>query len=97
MVPTYGGPYDSYTIPTVDSDGEFCCERYDHDEGAWVDSECLSVRLTDDREPAVDDAYLNSVRAEGVKMLLASLPPNYTARTDIEQFAAQLRAKKFGE
>lgn len=46
MVPTYGGPFDSYTIPTVDSDGEFCCERYDHDVGAWVDSECLSVRLT---------------------------------------------------
>ena len=69
MVPTYGGPYDSYTIPTVDSDGEFCCERYDHDEGAWVDAESLSVRLTDDREPALDDAYLNSVRADVIKQL----------------------------
>jgi|GEM_PF-3951044 len=46
--------------------------------------------------PATDD-YLNSVRAEGVQMLLASLPPHYTARTDIEQFAAQLRAGKDGE
>jgi len=73
MVPTYGGPYDSYTIPTIDSDGEFCCDRYDHDEGTWVDSECLSVRLTDDRELAVDDAYLNSVRAEGVEMFVSSL------------------------
>ena len=27
-VPTYGGPLDSYTIPTKDGDGEFSCERY---------------------------------------------------------------------
>ncbi|HCQ0842690.1 TPA: ead/Ea22-like family protein, partial [Escherichia coli] len=32
-VPTYGGPLDSYTIPTKDGDGEFSCERYDHDFG----------------------------------------------------------------
>ncbi len=47
MVPTYGGPFDSYTIPEPEmpNDGkktefhdiEFYCERYDHDEGAWVD------------------------------------------------------------
>ncbi|EHC61941.1 ead/Ea22-like family protein [Salmonella enterica] len=35
-VPTYGGPFDSYTIPTRDSSGEFSCERYDHDLGGWV-------------------------------------------------------------
>lgn len=47
LVPTYGGPFDSYTIPepempedgkkTEFHDIEFYCERYDHDEGAWVD------------------------------------------------------------
>ena len=37
-VPTYGGPLDSYTIPTKDGDGEFSCERYDHDFGGWVES-----------------------------------------------------------
>lgn len=46
-VPTYGGPLDSYTIPEPDMpeegkktefhDIEFHCERYDHDEGAWVE------------------------------------------------------------
>lgn len=104
MVPTYGGPYDSYTIPTVDSDGEFCCERYDHDEGAWVDSECLSVRLTDDREPAVDDVYLNSVRAEGVDKAIAQLHKKFEGTGHIgvpvmaqESLAAQLRAGKDGE
>ncbi|EHQ9038301.1 hypothetical protein KI082_005018 [Escherichia coli] len=49
-VPTYGGPLDSYTIPTKDSDGEFSCERYDHDFGGWVESECLGLYLIDDRE-----------------------------------------------
>lgn len=68
MVPTYGGPLDSYTIPVLDIDGEFCCERFDHDEGCWVDSECVGVRLTNDQEPVIDTAYMNSVRAEGVEM-----------------------------
>ena len=49
-VPTYGGPLDSYTIPTRDSDGEFSCERYDHDFGGWVDGECIGVYLIDDDE-----------------------------------------------
>ncbi|EIB9637966.1 hypothetical protein K9U54_004897 [Escherichia coli] len=49
-VPTYGGPLDSYTIPTKDSDGEFSCERYDHDFGGWVESECLGLYLIDDEE-----------------------------------------------
>ncbi len=49
-VPTYGGPLDSYTIPTKDGDGEFSCERYDHDFGGWVESECLGLYLIDDKE-----------------------------------------------
>jgi hypothetical protein len=39
-VPTYGGPFDSYTTPAVDdSDGdrELRCERYDHDRGEWIE------------------------------------------------------------
>lgn len=36
-VPTYGGPYDSYTIPELDEDGDFLRERFDHDEGCWWD------------------------------------------------------------
>lgn len=36
-VPTFGGPFDSYTIPEMDDDGELRCERYDHDAGDWVE------------------------------------------------------------
>ncbi|KWD60479.1 hypothetical protein WL66_05480 [Burkholderia ubonensis] len=36
-VPTYGGPFDSYTIASPDDDGYFRAERYDHDEGSWVE------------------------------------------------------------
>lgn len=49
-VPTYGGPFDSYTIPTRDSDGEFSCERYDHDLGNWREGECVGLYLIDDDE-----------------------------------------------
>lgn len=36
-VPTYGGPFDSYTVPEPDEDGSLRCERYDHDAGGWAD------------------------------------------------------------
>ncbi|ENL4829823.1 ead/Ea22-like family protein [Salmonella enterica subsp. enterica serovar Teko] len=49
-VPTYGGPFDSYTIPTRDSNGEFSCERYDHDFGGWVEGEFIGLYLIDDDE-----------------------------------------------
>ncbi|EOC1313603.1 ead/Ea22-like family protein [Cronobacter turicensis] len=50
MVPTYGGPYDSYTIPTMGDSGEFSCERYDHDFGGWVDDVSVGLHLIDDDE-----------------------------------------------
>lgn len=49
-VPTYGGPFDSYTIPTRDSSGEFSRERYDHDLGGWVGGEFIGLYLIDDDE-----------------------------------------------
>ncbi len=46
-VPTFGGPFDSYTIPEVDDDGGLSCERYDHDAGHWIEGcETLQVYLT---------------------------------------------------
>lgn len=51
MVPTYGGPFDSHTIPIKDSDGDFVCERYDHDRGGWLinETECIGLKLVDDQ------------------------------------------------
>lgn len=49
-VPTYGGPFDSYTIPTRDDVSEFSCERYDHDVGGWVDGECAGLYVIDEDE-----------------------------------------------
>lgn len=52
-------------------------------------------------ETPATDAFLsrlrNEERAEGVEMLLASLPAHYTARFDIEKFAEVLREGKAGE
>lgn len=58
LVPTYGGPYDSYTIPVVDEipaggadfhELEFTRHRFDHDEGAWVESEDPCMRVISDQ------------------------------------------------
>lgn len=38
MVATYGGPFDSYTIPAYDrEDKELRCERYDWDADHWIE------------------------------------------------------------
>ncbi len=52
-VPTYGGPYDSYTIPEAEKpenhkevprhEVEYSCLQFDHDEGCWQDDEQGSV------------------------------------------------------
>ncbi len=51
--------------------------------------------LTDliDIEHRAIDAAIAALRAEGVEMLLTYLPPHYTARADIEDFAAHLRSQ----
>ena len=63
MVPTYGRPFDSYTLCERDidesnSDVRFYRERFDHDEGAWVDG-CESVGfslITQDRLISLEDS-----------------------------------------
>jgi hypothetical protein len=55
MVPTYGGPYDSYTAPEPVGEAtqpwhkrELCVHRYDHDEGGWVDDEIIPLKIIHD-------------------------------------------------
>ena len=81
MVPTYGGPYDSYTIPERDDDGDWICERYDHDDGAWVEgweSTGLVVVKDSDLIPA-EPASLGAAAAEIYEWLkpgpLPTFPP----------------------
>lgn len=52
MVPTYGGPFDSYTIPYMDGEAhqpwherELFVRRYDHDLGGWRDDESIPLRV----------------------------------------------------
>lgn len=51
MVRTYGGPFDSYTIPEPDdtAPGEFYWDRYCHDRGAWVGSENIPEKFHKDK------------------------------------------------
>lgn len=58
MVPTYGGPFDSYTIPERDADGDYTRRRYDHDRGGWLvdEVEIIGVRLVEDwKVPDLED------------------------------------------
>ena len=60
-VPTYGGPYDSYTLTERDSNGEFFRHRYDHDFGGWVEDEYIGVIVVEDwlpRNQAELDEYV---------------------------------------
>ena len=52
MVPTYGGPFDSYTIPHMDGEAhqpwherELFVRHYDHDLGGWRDDESIPLRV----------------------------------------------------
>lgn len=73
MVPTYGGPFDSYTLaerdPDESTDDEihYTRERYDHDEGAWIENviEGLSVVL-------VSDDRLTTLKAQHDELLAAA-------------------------
>lgn len=72
MVPTYGGPYDSYTIPEIEGDSktplherEFTRRRYDHDAGGWIDGcEVVGQRLIEDDQLLKFDDELEALRAQ---------------------------------
>ncbi|WP_256658233.1 hypothetical protein [Pseudomonas sp. DG56-2] len=64
MVPTYGGPFDSYTIPVRDGDEGFCCERFDHDLGNWRDSEIVGLKLIDDQSDDREHGQVAELQAE---------------------------------
>ncbi len=96
-VPTYGGPLDSYTIPTKDGDGEFSCERYDHDFGGWVESECLGLYLIDDREQC--RVYELEERVKELDAREISLPERSSMlhRTDFHEDYQTVMAYKVSE
>uniref|UniRef100_UPI003CFF22E0 hypothetical protein n=1 Tax=Alcaligenes faecalis TaxID=511 RepID=UPI003CFF22E0 len=70
MVPTYGGPYDSYTLAEFDGE-DFVCERFDHDAGGWlVDCvEGLGVKLVDDQSLVIDP---NNTRYDEIEAFAAA-------------------------
>lgn len=55
-VPTYGGPYDSYTIPHMEGkpdepfhERELTCCHFDHDAGHWSDDETIPMRVINEQ------------------------------------------------
>lgn len=96
-VPTYGGPYDSYTIPVKDSDGSFECERYDHDEGGWLTEgagwHCLGVRLVDDQSFVVDPSNPRYHEIEAFAAAAPQAPAAPSTHAGLLAAAAHIQAK----
>lgn len=81
-VPTYGGPFDSYTIPVATDPrkergkylyAEFHQQRCDHDEGSWVDgTESIGLVLIDDEllMDAEEESNEQKTRAESAEKAL---------------------------
>lgn len=83
MVPTYGGPLDSYTIPEPANlpdeggidwhDIELTRERYDHDAGGWVDGcESVTMRLVTEEKLSELNVWPELKERETPKEILAS-------------------------
>lgn len=76
-IPTYGGPYDSYTIPEMDGkptdewhERELFVRRYDHDEGGWLigEVEVIPLRIiNEDYLYELQDAYDELQKIKGDK------------------------------
>lgn len=64
-VPTYGGPFDSYTLAEPNGDGTFFCERYDHDAGHWVDwTDGIDLRLIDNQREDYEYGTVATLQAK---------------------------------
>ncbi len=73
-VPTYGSQFDSYTIPVRDKDGCYCCDHYDHDEGAWeADADHdVGIQIIDDQREHHEFGTVEALEAQlaQAKMLI---------------------------
>lgn len=76
-VATYGGPFDTYTLPArTDDDEEYFVRRFDHDRGHWLldDMEFIGLKLVDDQlYTSEDDPAELRARAEAAEARYAAL------------------------
>lgn len=94
-VPTYGGPFDSYTLPVKGSDGSFECERYDHDRGGWLTDEIQDVglKLVDDQSfiVAPDHPRYDEIEAFAAAAPQAPAAPSAIATQVIDSLLSMAR------
>ncbi|CAB5622229.1 hypothetical protein [Pseudomonas asiatica] len=63
QVPTYGGPYDSFTLAERDEQGTFWCERFDQDEGVWSDSIHIDLRLINNQREDFEFGHVDQLES----------------------------------
>ena len=83
FIPTFGGPYDSYSIPHAEGspdelwhERELVSHRYCHDRGHWVDDEFIPLRIIheDVLSELQDNATPQPAPAQDVAGLASSDP-----------------------
>lgn len=65
IIATYGGPFDSYSVPIPDEDfpNEFFRRRFCHDRGCWREDETISKKtnIPKDRKPIYNWVLKNAI------------------------------------
>lgn len=70
MVPTYGGPFDSFTLAERDGDNTYQCERYDHDAGKWMDAwDWIDLRLIEGQRDDCEHGEIDKHQAQVTALL----------------------------
>lgn len=91
LIPTFGGPYDSYSMPYAEGEPtdpwhgrELSVHRYDHDRGHWVEDESIPLRIIFDEvlwklQEASEAAPLAQADARDAERWRESLSHVYSA------------------
>ena len=86
-VPTYGGPFDSYTIPVADSCGELYCEHFDHDFGGWREGESIDLHIVSGDDMCNElELQTRAESAEQALLLEKQKSAEHAARMKREEF-----------
>ncbi|GEM_PF-1021857 len=91
VIPTFGGPYDSYSIPHAEGSPdepwhqrELVSHRYCHDRGHWVDDEFIPLRI-------IHEDVLSELQDSAAP--IAQTAPQHPDDAAVDRFAAAMKAK----
>lgn len=99
MIATYGGPFDTYSIPYLSDDDELRVERFDQDMGDWVEGGEPSGWFYREQQPeyAAPVAAPVDVPAASVQPIVSNGPYTFPIGEDGEYEIRDATGRKVGE